>query len=170
MTDPGPRTPVTRARPVPPAVAELLSRVLVAGAALTVVIVLVVLAAGVGSLDAEDVADRGALAGAGIPGPVLAATVVVFALVVGLAEAGLWLLAARLLARGYAWARVAATVLGVANLLVEVPRAFGSAPLLGGVLSGADVMIVVVALALMWSPGMSRYVAAVSHWRSVAAL
>lgn len=168
MTDPVPVG--APARPVPPAAARRLRDLLTAGALLNLAVVVVAVVAGVGSLDAGDVADRGALAGTGIPGPVLAGAVVGFAVVVGLVEAGLWLLGARLLVRGYAWARWTATVLGVANLLVELSRAAGPAPVAGRVLAVTEVVVVVVALALLWSPAVSRYVAAVSRWRSVAAV
>ncbi|MGF1663158.1 MAG: hypothetical protein ACFCVG_11955 [Kineosporiaceae bacterium] len=170
MTDPVLDAAGDPARPHPPASARRLGGVLVAGALLNAGAMVTTVVAGAGSLDAADVAEQGALAGTGIPGPALAATVVGFAVVLGLIEAGLWLLGGRLLVRGYAWARWTATVLGVTNLAVEAARAGGPGPAVGRAFAAAEILVVVAALVLLWSPAVSRYVAAVSRWRAVAAV
>jgi len=167
VTDVGLDTAAAPARPAPPTVARRLRDVMVVGALLAVVVVAVTVAVGIGSLD---VAERGALTGTGVPGPVLAGAVVGFAAVVGLVEAGLWALGARLLVRGYAWARWTATVLGVATLAVEGTRTVEAAWALGRAFAGFEVVLVIAMLVLLWSPAMSRYVRTVSRWRAVAAV
>lgn len=155
-------------RPAPPPAAVRLRGVMYAGAALNVVALVVVIGVGLTTLDPDEIAAATAVPGA--PDAALAGVVILFAVVLALLEAGLWLLFGRLFARGYAWARWTGTALAAANLFVEVPRVVNPPDTLALVLTAVEVTLIAVALAILWSPPVSRYVREVSAWRAAVAV
>jgi hypothetical protein len=156
------------ARPVPPQAALRLRDVMYAGAALTIVALLLVVGVGLVTLDAGEIAEATAVPGA--PEPALAGVIIAFAVLLAVLEAALWIVFGRLFVRGYSWARLTGTAMAAANLFVEVPRLVDPPNALAAALTGVEVLVVVVALVLLWSPPMSRYVREVSRWRSAAAV
>jgi hypothetical protein len=162
------QTGARSARPSPPRTALRLRDVMYAGAALSIVALLLVVGVGLVTLDAGEIAEATAVPGA--PEAALAGVIIAFAVLLAVLEAALWVVFGRLFARGYAWARWTGTAMAAANLVVEVPRLVDPPNALAASLTGVEVLVVVVALVLLWSPPMSRYVREVSRWRSVAAV
>lgn len=165
MIQPGDARP---ARPVPPRTAVRLRDVMYAGGALNIVALVVVVAVGLVTLDPEQIAQTTAVPGA--PDAALAGVIIAFAVLLAVLEAVLWVVFGRLFARGYAWARWTGTVMAAANLFAEVPRLASPPTPLAAVLTAAEVGLIAVALVVLWSPPMTRYVRDVSRWRSVAAV
>ena len=155
-------------RPAPPQAALRLRDVMYAGAALNVVALVVVIGVGLATLDPDEIAAATAVPGA--PDAALAGVVIAFAVVLWLLEAALWLLFGRLFARGYAWARWTGTALAAANLLVEVPRLVNPANTLGLAITVVEIVVIAIALVILWSPPVSRYVREVSAWRAAVAV
>lgn len=153
------------ARPASPSGARRLRDVMYAGGALNVVALAVTLGVGLATLDADEIAAATAVPGA--PEAALAGVVIAFAVGLALLEAALWVVFGRLFVRGYSWARWTGTALAAANLFVEVPRLVNPPNALARGFTAVEVVLIVVALVLLWSPPVSRYVREVSRWRSL---
>lgn len=81
----------------------------------------------------------------------------VFATVVGLIGAGLWVLNAVFNARGAKWARVLATVLGGLAVVFTLIGFSQPAPTISRVLSIIQLVLAAAILFLIWRPESSRY-------------
>ncbi|MGF1648589.1 MAG: hypothetical protein ACFCVF_16960 [Kineosporiaceae bacterium] len=164
MTDPG--DAADPRRPDPPPVARVAYWLMHTGAILAVVV------GGVTTVVGATAVERAALAGALGAGPDVLryGVVILFSVMVVMVEVALWMIFGRLFRRGYAWARWAGTALAAANLASEGYRVLSPPDAVATIASAAEVVLAVALLLVLWSPAMSRYVAAVSRWRSVAAV